>query len=141
MENTGFIDDENVVFLEKKRSMFFGLPMFNFTKYIITPGVITVDHGFFKKVEDDCYMYKVQDVKLTLGFFERMLRLGTITCYTGDVTSPELKLVHVRHAKEIKSYILKASEEARIKRRTINTQDIGMHGIDLDMDGIPDNID
>ena len=31
------------------------------------------------------------------------------------------------------------SEEARIKRRTIHTQDIGAHNIDLDGDGMPDN--
>lgn len=138
-ETTNFIDDETVVFKERKRWIFLGLP-WTFTKYTIKPSVITIDRGFFNTVEDDCYMYKVQDVKLTTSLWERIVRVSTIVCYTGDITNPELKLVHIRNAKEIKSYILKTSEEARLKRRTINTQDIGAHGIDLDMDGMPDNI-
>ena len=87
--------------------------------------MITIDEGLLKVEENDCYMYKVQDVKLTATLVERMFGLGTITCYTGDVTDKELKLVHIKHAREIKNYLLKASEEARIKRRTLNMQDIG----------------
>jgi uncharacterized membrane protein YdbT with pleckstrin-like domain len=131
------IDDNTVVFKERKRLLFFGLP-WTFTKYTITPGVVTTNRGFLNTVEDDCYMYKVQDVKLTISFGERLFGLATITCYTGDVTDPELKLIHIRHAKEIKSYLLKTSEEARLKRRTLNTMDIGAHGIDADGDGVPD---
>jgi uncharacterized membrane protein YdbT with pleckstrin-like domain len=131
------IDDNTVVYTERKRWLFLGLP-WTFTKYTITPGVVTTNRGFLNTVEDDCYMYKVQDVKLTVSFWERLVRVATITCYTGDVTDPELKLVHIRHAKEIKSYLLKTSEEARLKRRTLNTMDIGAHGVDMDGDGIPD---
>ncbi len=47
-------------------------------------------------------------------------------------------MVHIRNAKEVKSYLLKASEAARLKRRTISTTDISAHGADLDQDGIPD---
>ena len=113
-----------VKYKTRKRWLFLGLP-FTFTKYTITPSVITMDQGFFKTEENDCYMYKVQDVKLTISFAERIVGLGTVICYTGDVTSRELVLRHIKHAKEIKNYILKASEEARIRRRTLNTLDIG----------------
>ena len=70
-------------------------------------------------------MYKVQDVKLATTLLERIFGLGTITCYTGDVTNAELKLIHIRKSKEVKNYLLKASEAARMKRRTLNTLDIG----------------
>ena len=83
-------------------------------------------------------MYKVQDVTLKTSLTERIFGLSTVVCYTGDVTSPELSMVHIRNAKEIKSYLLKASEAARLKRRTISTTDISAHGADLDQDGIPD---
>ena len=130
-------DDGTVIYTERKRILFFGLP-WTFTKYTITPSLLTVDSGLLNTTEDDCYMYKIQDVKLTTSLIERILGLATIICYTGDVTSPELKLIHIKHAKEIKSYLLKTSEEARLKRRTLNTMDIGAHGVDLDGDGIPD---
>lgn len=113
-----------VRYQERRRLLFFGLP-WTFTKYTITPDMLTVDEGLLKVEENDCYLYKVQDVKLTVTLVERMFGLGTIICYTGDVTDKELKLVHIKHAKEIKNYLLKASEEARIRRRTLHMQDIG----------------
>lgn len=118
-------------FREKKRVMFFGLP-WTFTTYMITEDMITIDRGFLKKTEDDCYMYKVQDVKLVETVMERVFKLGTITCLTGDTTDPELKLIHIRNAKAIKNFILEASEKARMKRRTLNTLDIGASN-DLDL--------
>lgn len=106
---------------EKKRAMFFGLP-WTFTSYTVTEEIITVDTGLFKKEENDCYLYKVIDVRLESTLLERMLGLGTIHCFTGDVTDPDLKLLHIKHAKEIKDYILKQSEQERMKRRTVNMQ-------------------
>lgn len=126
MEKAG----DEIQYQERKRLLFFGLP-WTFTKYTITEDMLTVDAGLFTVEENDCYMYKVQDVKLTASLMERIFGLGTITCYTGDVTNKELQLVHIKHAKEIKGYLLKASEEARLKRRTLHTQDIG---VDIDED-------
>ena len=114
----------SVEFVEKKRWLFLGLP-FTFTKYVIKDDMITVDTGVFTKVENDCYMYKVQDVEHTASIWERMVGLGTIVCYTGDTTHPKLLIEHIRNSKAIKEFILKESEEARLKRRTVNMLDIG----------------
>lgn len=114
----------SVEFVEKKRWLFLGLP-FTFTKYMIKEDMITVDTGVFTKVENDCYMYKVQDVEHTSSIWERMVGLGTIVCYTGDTTHPKLLIEHIRNSKAIKEFILKESEEARLKRRTVNMLDIG----------------
>lgn len=127
------IDEDEVKYCERKRILFFGLP-WTFTKYTITPGVLTVDEGLFRTEENDCYMYKIQDVKLTTTLIERMFGLGTIICYTGDVTNPEMKLIHIKHAKEVKNYLLKASEAARLRRRTLNTLDIGAMELTDDFD-------
>lgn len=110
-------------FKERKRRVFLGLP-FSFTVFRIYEEKINIKRGFFKTVEDDCYMYKVQDVKLTRTLAEKMVGLGTVVCYTGDITSPELKLTHVKHSKDIKEYLLKASEDSRRKRRTLHTMGI-----------------
>ena len=114
----------SVEFVEKKRWLFLGLP-FTFTRYMIKEDMITVDTGVFTKVENDCYMYKVQDVEHTASIWERMAGLGTIVCYTGDTTHPKLLIEHIRNSKAIKEFILKESEEARLKRRTVNMLDIG----------------
>ena len=114
----------SIEFVEKKRWLFLGLP-FTFTRYVIKEDMITVDTGVFTKVENDCYMYKVQDVEHTASIWERMAGLGTIVCYTGDTTHPKLLIEHIRNSKAIKEFILKESEEARLKRRTVNMLDIG----------------
>lgn len=124
---------ENVItedrFTERKRWVFFGLPL-TFTKYHISDNVITIDNGFFRKVENDCYMYKVQDVELVSTFFERIFGLGSVICYTGDTTHPQMVLQHIKNAKVIKNFILESSEKARMKRRTLNTLNIGAEAMD-----------
>ena len=123
--------DMTPIYTERKRLLFFGLP-FTFTKYIITPSLLTITQGLLNTTENDCYMYKIQDVKLTKSLMERLFGLATITCYAGDVTHHEVKLEHIKNADEIKAYLLKTSEEARIKRRTLSTIDISAHDCDAD---------
>ena len=110
-------------YVERKRLLFFGLP-WTFTKYEIKEDMITIDTGFLNTIENDCYMYKVQDVQLRTSLWEKLFGLGTVVCYTGDNTNPTLQLEHIKNAKEIKRFILEASEEARLRRRVLTTMDI-----------------
>ena len=112
-----------MTYKEKKRSMFLGLP-WTFTSYTVTDEIITVDSGLLRKEENDCYLYKVIDVRLESTLMERILGLGTIHCFTGDVTDPDLRLVHIKNSREIKDYILKQSEQERLKRKTLNMQQL-----------------
>lgn len=117
-------------FVERKRLLFFGLP-WTFTRYTVREEMITINTGLLSTRENDCYMYKVQDVELTVSLWERLFKMGTVVCYTGDTTNPKLYIEHVRGAKAIKDFILEASEEARRKRRTMNTLRIDA---DVDME-------
>lgn len=129
-QNTYQVDmDTTPVYQERKRLLFFGLP-WTFTKYTLSSSLLTIDRGLLNTVQDDCYMYKIQDVKLNKSLWERLFGLATIICYTGDVTHPEIRLEHIKNADAIKAYILKTSEEARIKRRTLNTMNIDAHNCD-----------
>ncbi len=131
------MEEKIIGYRERRRWLFFGLP-FTFTVYNVKEDILTIDDGFFKTTENDCYMYKIQDVEHTATFMEKIMGLGTVICFTGDTTHPKLILKHIKHSKEVKDFILKNSEEARLKRRTVNMLNIGMDGSDLDGDGIPD---
>lgn len=113
-----------IYFEERKRWLFLGLP-FTFTKYTIQDDMVTITSGFFKTIENDCYMYKIQDVEHSANLMEKMFKMGTITCFTGDTTHPTLKLIHIKNSKAIKEFLIRQSEEARLKRRTVNMLDIG----------------
>ena len=127
------VDDVGGEIIEKKRWVLFGLP-WTFTTYSINKDVLTINTGFFNKQENDCYMYKIVDVKLTSTVFQRMSALGDVICYTGDTTNPEIVLKNIKNSKDVKNYILKNSEVARLKRRTLNMLNIGAADMaDVDM--------
>ncbi len=119
---------------ERRRVMFFGLP-WTFTTYHIEDEVLTIRQGFLNREENDCYVYKVQDVVLKQSLMERLFKLGTVVCHTGDVTHPTLELKHIKNARVIKDYLLEQSEKERRRRRTLNTLDIGAEA-DMDVDDI-----
>lgn len=126
------------MYQEKKRCLLFGLPL-SFTTYRIEEEKVNIRKGLFRIVEDDTLMYRIQDVKLVTGFLERLFGLGTIVCYSSDVTDPKLELTHIKNAREIKDYILKTSETERRKVRTLHTM-----GLDADaaqIGGIADDFE
>lgn len=114
------------MYQERKRCLLFGLPL-SFTTYRVEEEKVNIRKGLFRMVEDDTLMYRIQDVKLVTGLLERIFGLGTIVCYSSDVTDPKLELTHIRHAREIKDYILRTSEAERRKVRTLHTM-----GLDAD---------
>ncbi len=118
-------------YTERKRWLFFGLP-FTFTKYTVNEDKLIINRGLFKIEENTCYLYKVIDVKLQRTLMERMFGLGTIVCYTGDVTDKKIELIHVKNSKVINDYILDQSEEMRRKRRTLNTLSLTQNMDDID---------
>lgn len=110
-----------MVYVERKRTKFLGLPL-SYTKYTISEERLRITSGFLSITEDDCFMYKIQDVRLTRSLMERIFKLGTITCYTGDTTHPKLELEHIKRAGTIKDFIMYSSEEARRKRRALRAR-------------------
>jgi uncharacterized membrane protein YdbT with pleckstrin-like domain len=116
---------------ETQRLLFFGLP-WTFTKYELRDNDLTIIKGFFTVRENDCYMYKVSDVEITRTLMQRIFGLSTIICYTSDVTDKTIVMKNIKHGREIKDFLLHASEAARIRRKTVSMQNIGFDTDDMD---------
>lgn len=114
----------NLVYEEQARWTFFGLP-FTFTRYLFHENDLQIRRGFLNTTENDTYMYRIIDVQLKQSLIQKMFGLGTIICYTSDATDRNLVIKNIRHAREIKDFIYTASEEAKMRRRTVNMQNIG----------------
>ncbi len=129
---------------ERQRWLLFGLP-WTFTRYEIRENDFTIIKGFFTVRENDCYMYRISDVEITSTLLQRMAGLSTIVLYTSDVTDRTIVMKNIKHGKEIKDFILQASETARLRRKTVSMQNIGfgaddVHDVD-EMDSLEGNID
>ncbi len=125
---------------EYTRLGFFGIK-WPFKHFEIYNNVLTIVSGFLSIKEDDCFMYKISDVELTMSLSQRIFGLATITCFTSDVTDKTIVMKNIKHGREIKDFIYQESERARMRRRTVNMQDIsyGVGNLDLDGDGEIDN--
>ena len=77
-------------------------------------------------------MYKVSDVEITRTLMQRIFGLSTIICYTSDVTDKTIVMKNIKHGREIKDFLLHASEAARIRRKTVSMQNIGFDTDDMD---------
>jgi uncharacterized membrane protein YdbT with pleckstrin-like domain len=127
-----------VRYKETQRLLFLGLP-WTFTKYELRDNDLTIIKGFFTVRENDCYMYKVSDVEITRTLMQRIFGLSTITCFTSDVTDKTIVMKNIKHGREIKDFLLHASEAARLRRKTVSMQNIGFdaddaHDMENDLD-------
>lgn len=103
------------VWKDRKR-IFFGLP-WSFTRYAMTEEKFLIDTGFFSRTEDEIRLYRIMDVTLKRSFWERLCGLGTIHCCTGDKTSPEFDIKHIKRSREVKEMLSDKVERERMERR------------------------
>ncbi|MCR4763915.1 MAG: PH domain-containing protein [Lachnospiraceae bacterium] len=119
-------------FKEPARLLFFGLP-WTFRTYFIYDNDLVIRAGLLNQKEDDCYMYRITDVRLNRTFSQRIFGLSSITLYTSDVSDSTIVLKNIRKGHEIKDFILENAERCRLMRRTVNMQNIGYENAhDLD---------
>lgn len=123
---------------ETGRLLFFAIP-WPFTKYELYENVLTITKGFLSVSEDDCYMYKISDVEIRRSLLQRIFGLSTIVLFTSDVTDKTIVMKNIKHGKEIKDFLLQTSETSKLRRRTINMQNIGFGADDIhDVDAMDD---
>lgn len=134
--------NNSLVWKDRKRTIF-GLPL-SFTRYRLTENKLILDIGFFKRSEDEIRLYRITDITLIRSFRERIWGLGTIHCCSGDKTSPEFNISHIKNPRSVKEMLSEMVEDERQAHRVgvrevVDGYDDDEH--DLDGDGIPDGND
>lgn len=104
-----------IVWKDRKRTIF-GLPL-SFTRYRLTENKLIIDTGFFKRSEDEIRLYRITDISLVRTFGERIWGLGTIHCCSGDKTSPEFNISHIKNPREVWEMLSEMIENERMAHR------------------------
>ena len=129
---------DNTVWHDRKHTLF-GLP-WSFTKYILTDEKLLIVKGLFKQTEEEIRLYRIFDMSLTRTLRERIDRVGTIHCCSGDKSSPEFDIKHVGDARKVKEMLSDLVEKQKIARGVSVREEMGL-SIDHDHDGISDMVE
>ena len=117
----GDINTENVIWKDRKR-IISGLP-WSLTRYRLEQDKFIIDKGFLSRTEDEIRLYRITDLTLKRALWERMFGLGTIHCCSGDKTSPEFDILHIKDVRRVKDMLSDMVEEERAKKR-IGTREL-----------------
>ena len=119
-----------VIWQDRKRTIF-GLP-WSFTRYFITDEKVLLDIGFLSRTEEEIRLYRITDVTLKRSFCERIFGLGTIHCCSGDKSTPEFDIKHIKNSRETKEMLSDLVEKARNERRVAVREFVDADGIEHD---------
>lgn len=125
------------VWKDRKRT-FLGLP-WSFTRYRLTEEKLIIDTGFFTRKEDEIRLYRIMDIGLQRTLGERMFGLGTIHCCSGDKTSPEFDIKHIKKSREVKELLSDLVEKRRQEQRVGVREHMSVDDDDAEL-GIHDEI-
>ena len=128
----------NTVWSDRKHTLF-GLP-WSFTKYILTDEKLLIVKGLFKQTEEEIRLYRIFDMSLTRTLRERIDRVGTIHCCSGDKTAPEFDIKRIRNPRQVKETLSDLVEKQKIARGVSVREEMG-NTIDHDHDGINDIVE
>jgi hypothetical protein len=117
----------------------------SFTKYEVRNDRLYIQRGFFKTEFDETLLYRIVDLRLTRTFAQKIFGTGTITIFTRVDVNKEIYLTNIKNPVDVKDYLSDLVETARNSKKVVGKEFYGglggPHGVDLDGDGIPDELE
>lgn len=114
----------NIVWKDRKRP-FCGLPL-SFTKYILLDDKLLIETGFLNVKQEEIRLYRITDITLKKPLAQRIFKVGTIHCCSGDKTTPEFDISKIKKPNEIKELLSSMVEDERMKKRVIGRENIDL---------------
>ena len=111
---------KNLQWYSRKRNAF-GLP-WSFTVYYFTDERLFVKTGFFRSIENEVRLYRVLDITLKRGLWQKLFRMGTIILQTADKSSPTVVLKNIKNSYDVKEQLSDLVEENRERKRVVNRE-------------------
>ncbi len=143
------VNKESILWSARKRNAI-GLP-WTFTKYSLDEDRLYIQTGLLNSTEDEIRLYRITDVTLNHGLWQKLFGMGTIHCDSSDATMKNFNLKNVKKSKEVKNMLSELVDRSRIRNRVFTTESVSGDGHDHEMesnipidrtdadgDGIPD---
>ena len=105
------MSQNEVLWTDKKRP-FFGLPL-SFTKYTLTKEKLIITVKFLSVHEEEIRLYRIMDITLKQSLFQRIFGVGTIHCCSGDTSTPEFDIAHIKLPNKVRDILSDSVEEER----------------------------
>ena len=115
---------QNLVWKARKRN-FLGLP-WTFTVYGISEDRLFVKTGILNTHEDEVRLYRVTDISLRRGLWQRIMGMGTIQIFSSDKSMGDFQLINIKKCEEVKELISGMIEKERESKRVSSREFIGV---------------
>lgn len=91
---TGPVYHDQVLWTDKKRP-FLNWPI-SFTRYTLYADRFMVDYGILFRRQEELRLYRIKDIRMIQGPFQRLVGVGNIRIITGDASTPRYTLTGVK---------------------------------------------
>jgi len=85
------------------------------TRFRLTTERLTVSSGVLARTIDEVELYRVRDVRLNKGVFQRLVGLGTVTVGSSDGTGT-LVMTSIGDSTRVREAVREAAEAAKVAR-------------------------
>lgn len=83
------------------------------TKYKLTDQRFFVQTGFFSKNVEELELFRIKDVSMKQGLFDRLLGVGHVTILSTDDSTPVVHIIGISNPEKVKEAIRSQSRAAR----------------------------
>ena len=120
---------QNTIWRARKRN-FLGLP-WTFTVYGFSEDRLFIKTGILSTREDEVRLYRITDISLYRGLWQRIMGMGTIRVYSADQSLGDFEIKNIRNCEDVKEQLSALVEKERQQKRVTSREFLG----DADDDG------
>lgn len=131
--NTPVANQDEVVWRDRKRTKFLGLP-WTFTIYQLTKDRLLIQRGFFTTTHDEVRLYRIMDLSLKRTLSQKIFGTGTILCHSSDKTMGHFEIINVKKSNYVMNLLSDLVEQERMAKRVSNREFISDGACDDDDD-------
>lgn len=114
---------QNTIWKARKRN-FLGLP-WTFTIYGFSEDRLFIKTGILSTKEDEVRLYRITDISLYRGLWQRIMGMGTIRVYSADQSLGDFELKNIKDCENVKEQLSALVEKERQNKRVTSREFLG----------------